>query len=123
MPQLTQYGIRPPSLKPSTTSPSPRSTTPKGDFGRAPAASPSRSALPPARMIASKPLRLELVVALGRLRQDVGWRALAPDALVDEAGGACRRRVEQVAAVEDQRVGHRLAHLLACKLSQLSPLR
>ena len=35
MPQLTQYGIAPPSLNPSTTSPSPRSTTPNGDFGRA----------------------------------------------------------------------------------------
>ena len=34
-PQLTQYGIRPPSLKPVITSSSPISTTPNGDAGRA----------------------------------------------------------------------------------------
>ena len=33
MPQLTQYGIEPASLKPVTVSPSPRSTTPNGERG------------------------------------------------------------------------------------------
>ena len=45
MPQLTQYGIRPPSLKPSITSSSPSSTTPNGDFGRATATVAARARL------------------------------------------------------------------------------
>src|SRR5262249_42634134 len=75
------------------------------DFGRPPAASPSRSALPPARMIASMALRRR-----------------SADAVVAEAGGVHFLRIEQVAAVDEHGCVHGPREPRPVELAQLRPL-
>src|SRR5580704_7484960 len=89
-----------------------RPPTSTSAFGRPPAASPRRSALPPAKMIAS------ISAALGDRRPVRG----PADALVAEADGAGLGWIEEVAAVDDERRRHRVADLGRGESRELGPL-
>ena len=130
---------RPPPARPCTRRPRARRRPTRGarasyeTSGRPPPAraasgvpapaSPSRSAFPPARTIASIRRRDGDRLALVRLGDGAERRRRAPDALVDEAGGAGRLRVEQVPAVHDERVAHRLADLGPRQVARARPTR
>ena len=74
MPQFTQYGMRPASWKPLTTSSSPRSTTPNGDFGCATA---TVAAAPVARCRSSSAVEVDLDQLVAVQRVDVAALAAA----------------------------------------------
>src|SRR5438105_453974 len=101
----------------------PRCTRPAESLRSARAAwagpEPPRPAVPPCRPRgAAPPLHLQLRVTLElRLRSRRVTRAA--DALVLEAGGARRLRVEQVATVDDDRSPHRGADLGRRERAQL----